>query len=240
MKSSLKSQRVPAEGPRPANSPRSKSAPRSLAALRRAARDCKACDLWKNATQTVFGEGPTRAKLFLVGEQPGDQEDLAGHPFVGPAGRILDEALQQAGIDRTEVYVTNVVKHFKWAPAQRGKRRIHKKPRSSEIQACRPWLDDELQIVKPEVLVCLGATAAQALLGREFSVTRLRGQLVESPLAPKVVATVHPSSILRAPDAAARQSQMQDFVRDFTKIAGLVVTAKCRQHAALARASKNL
>jgi DNA polymerase len=220
MKSSLKSQRVPAEGPRPANSPGSKSAPRSLAALRRAARDCKACDLWKNATQTVFGEGPTRAKLFLVGEQPGDQEDLAGHPFVGPAGRILDEALQQAGIDRTEVYVTNVVKHFKWAPAQRGKRRIHKKPRSSEIQACRPWLDDELQIVKPEVLVCLGATATQALLGREFSVTRLRGQLVESPLAPKVVATVHPSSILRAPDAAARQSQMQDFVRDFTKIAG--------------------
>ncbi len=222
MKSSLKSQRVPAEGPRQANSPRSKSAPGSLAALRQAARGCKACDLWKNATQTVFGEGPTHAKLFLVGEQPGDQEDLTGHPFVGPAGRILDEALQQAGIDRAKVYVTNVVKHFKWAPAERGKRRIHKKPRSSEIQACRPWLDDELQIVKPEVLVCLGATAAQALLGREFSVTRLRGQLVESPLAPKVVATVHPSSILRAPDAAARQSQMQDFVRDLTKIAALL------------------
>ncbi|MGB8987022.1 MAG: UdgX family uracil-DNA binding protein, partial [Candidatus Sulfotelmatobacter sp.] len=186
--------------------------PRSLAALRRAARDCKACDLWKNATQTVFGEGPPRAKLFLVGEQPGDQEDLAGHPFVGPAGKILDEALQQAGIDRAEVYVTNVVKHFKWAAAQRGKRRIHKKPRSSEIQACRPWLDAELQTVRPEILVCLGATAAQSLLGREFSVTRQRGELIESPLAPKVLATVHPSSILRAPDAVARQTQMQEFV----------------------------
>lgn len=222
MKSLIKSQRVPAKRSRPANSPPSKSVPRSLAARRRAARDCKACDLWKNATQTIFGEGPTRAKLFLVGEQPGDQEDLAGHPFVGPAGRILDEALQQAAIDRAEVYVTNVVKHFKWAPAQRGKRRIHKKPRHSEIEACRPWLDAELRTVRPDVVVCLGATAAQALLGREFSVTRQRGQLVESPLAPKVVATVHPSSTLRAPDATARQSQMQEFVRDLTKIAALL------------------
>jgi len=222
MKSSLKSQPAPAEPSRPANSAPAKSVPRSLATLRSAARDCKACDLWKNSTQTVFGEGPRGAKLFLVGEQPGDQEDLAGHPFVGPAGKILDEALQQAGIDRAEVYVTNVVKHFKWAPAQRGKRRIHKKPRSSEIQACRPWLDAELQTVKPEVLVCLGATAAQSLLGKEFSVTRQRGQLVESTLAPKVVATVHPSSILRADNAAARQAQMQEFVRDLTRIAALL------------------
>ena len=222
MKGSLKSQRVHAARSRPANSAPLKSGLRSLAAVRRAARDCKACDLWKNATQTVFGEGPPRAKLFLVGEQPGDQEDLAGHPFVGPAGRILNEALQRAGIDRAEVYVTNVVKHFKWAPAQRGKRRIYKKPRSSEIQACRPWLDAELEIVKPEILVCLGATAAQSILGSEISVTRQRGQPVASPLAPKVVATVHPSSILRAPDAASRQSQMQEFVRDLTKIAALL------------------
>ena len=222
MKSSLKSQRVHAARSRPANSAPLKSGLRSLAAVRRAARDCKACDLWKNATQTVFGEGPPRAKLFLVGEQPGDREDLAGHPFVGPAGRILNEALQRAGIDRAEVYVTNVVKHFKWAPAQRGKRRIHKKPRSSEIQACRPWLDAELEIVKPEILVCLGATAAQSILGSEISVTRQRGQPVASPLGPKVVATVHPSSILRAPDAASRQSQMQEFVRDLTKIAALL------------------
>ncbi|MGA9507419.1 MAG: UdgX family uracil-DNA binding protein [Candidatus Sulfotelmatobacter sp.] len=222
MKRSLKSRDVPAERSRPPNSPLSKAASHSLPALRHAARDCKACDLWKDATQTVFGEGPPGAKLFLVGEQPGDQEDLAGHPFVGPAGRILDEALQQAGIDRTDVYVTNVVKHFKWAPAQRGKRRIHKKPRHSEIEACRPWLDAELRTVRPVVLVCLGATAAQALLGSEFSVTRQRGQLVESRLAPKVVATVHPSSILRAPDAAARLAQMQEFVQDFTKIAALL------------------
>jgi uracil-DNA glycosylase len=194
---------------------------RSLAGLRRAARDCRACDLWKNA-QTVFGEGPLRAKIVFVGEQPGDQEDLAGHPFVGPAGKVLDEALHQAGIDRSEVYLTNVVKHFKWSPAPRGKRRIHKKPRPSEINACRPWLDAELQSVKPEVLVCLGATAAQALLGRDFSVTRQRGQLVESTLAPKVLATVHPSSILRAPDSDARQAQMQEFVLDLTKIATLL------------------
>ena len=222
MKSSLKSQRVHAARSRPANSAPLKSGLRSLAAVRRAARDCQACDLWKNATQTVFGEGPPRAKLFLVGEQPGDQEDLAGHPFVGPAGKILNEALQRAGIDRAEVYVTNVVKHFKWAPAQRGKRRIHKKPRSSEIQACRPWLDAELEIVKPEILVCLGATAAQSILGSEISVTRQRGQPFACRLAPKVVATVHPSSILRAPDVASRQSQMQEFVRDLTKIAALL------------------
>lgn len=149
-----------------------------------------------------------------MGEQPGDQEDVAGHPFVGPAGKLLDQALTAAGIDRSEVYVTNVVKHFKWSPAERGKRRIHKKPRSSEIQACRPWLEAELAAIKPRVLVCLGATAAQALLERTFSVTRQRGEFVDSSLAPRVLATVHPSSILRAPDHQARESQMADFIRD--------------------------
>lgn len=198
----------------------------SLDELRRAARDCKACDLWKNATQTVFGEGRPKAPIMFVGEQPGDQEDLAGRPFVGPAGRVLDEALRQAGIDRDEVYVTNVVKHFKWSPAERGKRRIHKKPRYWEINACRPWLDAELRAVRPKVLVCLGATAAQALLGREFSVRRQRGELVESPLAPYVVATVHPSSILRAPDSDARREQMRQFVSDITRIAGLLAKQK--------------
>jgi uracil-DNA glycosylase len=200
--------------------------PRSLTSLRRAARDCRACDLWKNATQTVFGEGPPNAKIIFVGEQPGDKEDLNGRPFVGPAGKILDEALRQAGIDRAEVYVTNVVKHFKWESAPRGKRRIHKKPRYSEIQACRPWLDAELQAVKPEVLVCLGATAAQSLLGKNFSVTRQRGQVAVSTLAPKVVATVHPSSILRARDSASRRSQMQEFVRDLSKVATLLSKRK--------------
>jgi uracil-DNA glycosylase len=149
----------------------------------------------------------------MVGEQPGDREDLAGHPFVGPAGALLDKALAEAGIDRAEVYVTNAVKHFKWTPAERGKRRIHKKPRYSEIQACRPWLDAELSLVKPEVLVCLGATAAQALLGRDFSVSRRRGELVESPLAPFVIATVHPSSVLRAIDDESRHAQYRAFVR---------------------------
>ena len=194
----------------------------SLTSLRRAARDCRACDLWKNATQTVFGEGASKASIMFVGEQPGDQEDRAGHPFVGPAGKVLDEALLQAGIDRAKVYLTNAVKHFKWSPAERGRRRIHKKPRYSEINACRPWLDAEISLVRPQVLVCLGATAAQALLGKDFSVTRQRGELIESPLAPKVVATVHPSSVLRAPDHAARELQMKEFVRDLTKIAGLL------------------
>jgi DNA polymerase len=156
---------------------------------------------------------------MLVGEQPGDKEDLAGRPFVGPAGKILDEALRLAGIDRNEVYITNVVKHFKWSPDERGKRRIHKKPRSSEIQACRPWLDAEIRLVKPRILVCLGATAAQALLGNNFSVTRQRGKWVESSLAPKVMGTVHPSSILRAIDSESRSSQMQAFVRDLDTVA---------------------
>ncbi|MFZ0733383.1 MAG: UdgX family uracil-DNA binding protein [Candidatus Sulfotelmatobacter sp.] len=194
----------------------------TLSNLQRSADSCKACDLWRNATQTVFGEGPTRARVMFVGEQPGDQEDKQGHPFVGPAGRFLDEALVEAGVDRSEVYVSNVVKHFKWAAAQRGKRRIHKKPRHSEIEACRPWLDAELKVVKPQVLVCLGASAAQALLGKDFRVTRDRGQLVRSELAPQVMATTHPASILRAPDSAAREQQRADFVRDLKKIAELL------------------
>lgn len=187
--------------------------------LQSAAADCRACDLWKAATQTVFGEGPSAAKVMFVGEQPGDQEDLIGHPFVGPAGKLLDRALEEAGVDRRLVYVTNTVKHFKWAPSERGKRRIHKKPRSDEIQACRPWLDAELRVVHPEVLVCLGATAAQALLGRTFRVNQQRGQWIDSPLAPHVIATVHPSSILRAPDDKARELQMQQFVKDLRVVA---------------------
>ena len=197
------------------------STARTISELRHAAANCKACDLWKNATQTVFGEGSPKAKIMFVGEQPGDQEDRAGHPFVGPAGKLLDEALDQAGINRAEVYVTNVVKHFKWTPAERGKRRIHKKPGYSEIQACRPWLDAELRLIKPEILVCLGATAAQSLLGRTFSVNRQRGQRVESSLAPYVTATVHPSSILRAPDSKSRELQMRAFIKDLAKIAKL-------------------
>jgi DNA polymerase len=184
----------------------------SLAGLREAARDCTACPLWRTGTQTVFGEGLKRARLFLVGEQPGDREDLAGRPFVGPAGRLLDEALAEAGIDRADAYVTNVVKHFKWEP--RGKRRIHQKPNWSEIAACRPWLDGELAVVQPDVLVCLGATAAQALLGREVRVTRDRGRLLETELAPAALATVHPSSILRAPDEDSRRRERALFVDD--------------------------
>jgi DNA polymerase len=194
----------------------------SIAELRRTALSCHACDLWKNATQTVFGEGASHAEIMLIGEQPGDREDLAGHPFVGPAGRILGEALEAAGIDREKVYVTNAVKHFKWTPSERGKRRIHKKPRQSEINACRPWLDAELRVVNPRIVVCLGATAAQALLGRKFSVMRQRGSPVASPLEQTVIATVHPSSILRAPDDNARREQMRDFVRDLKRVAGVL------------------
>ncbi|HZP16507.1 MAG TPA: UdgX family uracil-DNA binding protein [Terriglobales bacterium] len=184
--------------------------------LRAAAAICKGCALWARATQTVFGEGAEHASVMLVGEQPGDKEDLAGHPFVGPAGRILDEALAAAGIARSEVYVTNVVKHFSWTPDERGKRRIHKKPRYAEIRACRPWLDAEIAVTRPRVVVCLGATAAQALLGRDFSVTRRRGEFVPSPLAPFVMATVHPSSILRVPDDASRREHKQAFIRDLS------------------------
>ena len=183
-----------------------------LSSLRTAAAGCTVCPLHLLGTQTVFGEGLKRARIVLVGEQPGDREDLEGRPFVGPAGRLLDEALSEAGIDRDAVYVTNAVKHFKWQP--RGKRRIHQKPNASEIAACRPWLDAELAVVQPDVLVCLGATAAQALLGRSFRVTRERGRLVDSPLAPATLATVHPSSILRAPDDETRRRERGLFVDD--------------------------
>jgi DNA polymerase len=184
----------------------------SLVALREAARGCKACPLWRTGTQTVFGEGLKRAGLMLVGEQPGDREDLAGRPFVGPAGRLLDEALAEAGIERSDAYLTNAVKHFKWEP--RGKRRIHQKPSWGEIAACRPWLEAELAVVAPHVLVCLGATAAQALYGRDVRVTRDRGKPLESPLAPVSLATVHPSSILRAPDKESRLREQGLFVDD--------------------------
>jgi len=190
--------------------------------LRATAAGCRACDLWKRGTQTVFGEGQLPAKVMMVGEQPGDQEDRAGHPFVGPAGKLLDRALEEAGIDRDTVYVTNTVKHFKWVASERGKRRIHKKPDSGEIAACRPWLEAELRVVHPEVLVCLGATAAQALLGRTFRVNQQRGEWIDSPLAPHVTATVHPSSILRAPDDEARVLQMKQFVRDLRRVARLL------------------
>jgi uracil-DNA glycosylase len=191
----------------------------TLPSLRFAAAACKGCDLWLKATQTVFGEGSERAAIMLIGEQPGDKEDLAGHPFVGPAGRILDEALAAAGIDKSDVYVTNAVKHFNWAPDERGKRRIHKKPRYSEIQACRPWLQSEIRVTGPRIIVCLGATAAQALLGREFSVMRQRGKFVHSDLAPRVIATVHPSSILRARDDQSRRQQKQAFIDDLRIVA---------------------
>jgi uracil-DNA glycosylase len=188
--------------------------------LRREAANCRACDLWKNATQTVFGEGPADTEVMMVGEVPGDREDIEGHPFVGPAGRLLDVSLERAGIPRDDVYMTNVVKHFKWRP--RGKRRIHQKPNAAEIAACRPWLDAELAAVRPRVLVCLGATAAQALLGRSFRVTRQRGEFVESPLAPFVTATVHPSSILRAEDEEAREAAQDAFVADLEKVAAVL------------------
>ena len=192
----------------------------SLAALREAARGCTACPLWRSGTQTVFGEGLKRAPLMLVGEQPGDREDLAGRPFVGPAGRLLHEALEEAGIDRSEVYVTNAVKHFKWKP--RGQRRIHQKPSWGEIAACRPWVEAELAVVRPRVLVCLGATAAQALLGRDVRVTRDRGRPLDSSLAPVAFATVHPSSILRAPDRETRRREEVLFVADLRAAAAAV------------------
>jgi len=190
---------------------------KSIKAFREAAADCKACDLWERGTQTVFGEGARRAEVVFVGEQPGNEEDLSGKPFVGPAGRLLDDALIEAGIDRTQTYVTNVVKHFKWEP--RGKRRIHKKPNATEIAACQPWLEAEIGLVKPKVIVCLGATAAQALLGSQFKVSKQRGQFIESTLAPYIVATVHPSSILRAPDDETRHLEKRRFIDDLKKVA---------------------
>jgi DNA polymerase len=188
----------------------------TLPRLREAASACRACDLWERGTQTVFGEGGRGAEIVFVGEQPGDREDLDGRPFVGPAGRLLDRAMEAAGIDRRRAYVTNVVKHFKWEP--RGKKRIHQKPNAGEIRACRPWLDAELAVIRPTAVVCLGATAAQALLGKGFKVTQHRGEIVSSPLAPMVMGTVHPSSILRAPDDESRRAELQGLVEDLVRL----------------------
>src|SRR6185369_707310 len=191
----------------------------TLKSLRDAAKGCTACPLHKLGTQTVFGEGPAQAQLVLVGEQPGDSEDREGRPFVGPAGQLLDRALAEAGIDRGRTYVTNAVKHFKWTP--RGKRRLHSKPSGPEIAACHPWLQAELELVAPEALVCLGATAAQALLGRDFRVTRQRGTFIKSGLAPHVLATVHPSSLLRLPPQADPKAEFRRFVADLRKVAAV-------------------
>jgi DNA polymerase len=191
--------------------------PRKLTALRKQAAGCRRCDLWKRGTQTVFGEGPPGARVMLVGEQPGDQEDLAGEPFVGPAGQLLRGALEEAGLNPAEVYLTNAVKHFKWEP--RGKRRIHEKPNREEVLACRMWLTEEIETVKPHLIVALGATAAGTLLGSAARVTRDRGRFFESSLAPLVTLTVHPSSILRAPDSAARELARAQFVADLKSIA---------------------
>jgi uracil-DNA glycosylase len=190
---------------------------RSLKALREAAAGCRGCHLWRHATQTVFGEGRKSARVILVGEQPGDKEDRAGRPFVGPAGRELDRGLEAAGIDRADAYVTNVVKHFKFE--ERGRRRIHQTPKRFEIDACAPWLEEELKYLKPEALVLLGATAAKALLGSSFRVTQHRGELLESDLAPMVTATIHPSAILRAPDDRTRQQEREAFAEDLRVVA---------------------
>ncbi|TMD33583.1 MAG: UdgX family uracil-DNA binding protein [Chloroflexi bacterium] len=188
--------------------------------MRAAAADCKGCDLWRAATQTVFGEGSDHAVLMLVGEQPGDREDIEGKPFVGPAGRVLDTALESAGIPRAQVYLTNAVKHFRWV--RRGKRRLHEKPNSQQVRACRPWLEAEVKAVKPRLMVLLGATAAQAVLGPTFRVTRDRGKVLETPLGIAGLATVHPSSILRSPDDESRDQAMDAFVRDLKVAAGFV------------------
>jgi DNA polymerase len=200
----------------------------TLPLLRQIAAGCQSCDLYKCGTQTVFGEGRAGSRAMLVGEQPGDSEDRVGRPFVGPAGKLLDKALEAAGIDRKLVYVTNVVKHFKWVP--RGKRRLHEKPNAREIAACRPWLEAEIALVKPRVLVLLGATAAQAILGKSFKVTQHRGEILASALAPRVMATVHPSSLLRAPDDETRRREMRRFVEDLARIAPLVADASEGTH----------
>jgi uracil-DNA glycosylase family protein len=190
----------------------------TIPSLQSAAQGCRACELWQKGTQTVFGEGRSAADVMLVGEQPGDKEDIAGRPFVGPAGHLLDTALEEAGIDRRRAYVTNVVKHFNWVP--KGKRRIHRKPNMSHITACRPWLEAEIDVVKPRALVCLGATAAQAIIGRDFKVSQQRGELVECDLAPMVTATVHPSSLLRVPPDVDRDAEIERFVADLRRVAG--------------------
>lgn len=192
----------------------------TLQQLREIAAGCQACDLYRNATQTVFGDGRANARMLLIGEQPGNDEDLEGLPFVGPAGRLLDQALESAGIDRSLAWVTNVVKHFKWEP--RGKRRIHAKPNTAEITACMPWLESEIRLIRPDVAVLLGATAAQAVMGKAFRVTRERGQVLESPLGVRVVATIHPSSILRAPDSETRHTETARFIEDL-RVAGALI-----------------
>ena len=192
----------------------------TLTCLQEAARACQGCDLYKNATQTVFGEGRRSSRVMLVGEQPGNDEDLSGKPFVGPSGRLLDQALQAAGIDRADAYVTNVVKHFKWTG--RGKRRMHKTPGAREIAACMPWLEAEIELIKPVVVVCLGATAAKALLGRDFRVSVQHGQVLSGPFATRAVATVHPSSILRQPTAEDRRREFEQMVADLKVVAGLL------------------
>jgi uracil-DNA glycosylase len=192
----------------------------TLRSLRDASAGCRGCPLYRHATQTVFGAGRANARVMLVGEQPGNDEDRRGKPFVGPAGRLLDEALEAAGIARADAYVTNVVKHFKWTPA--GPRRLHKKPSAREIGACLPWLENELAVIKPEVLVCLGATAAQALLGRQFRVSVERGRIVDTPLAPHAVATIHPSAVLRQQSAEDRRREMAHFTADLEVAAGLL------------------
>jgi uracil-DNA glycosylase family protein len=193
----------------------------TLDVLRRKAADCKACDLWTRATQTVFGDGEQQSGVMLIGEQPGDAEDIAGKPFVGPAGKLLDRALQEAGIDREQAHITNAVKHFNWSET-RGKRRIHKKPNARQMAACKPWLEAEISVLRPSVIVLLGSTAAQQLLGPGFSVMKNRGVLIESALAPNVIATVHPSSILRAPDEKSREHAIQAFIDDLRKVAPLL------------------
>jgi DNA polymerase len=195
----------------------------SLRSLADAAKSCRGCPLYQEATQVVFGEGLKRARLMLVGEMPGNDEDLAGRPFVGPAGRVLDQALDRAGIERTDAYVTNVVKHFKWQP--QGRRRLHKTPNAREVAACLPWLEAELEVVQPRVLVCLGATAAKSLLGPDFRVSRQHGELVASNLAPYVTATGHPSAVLRQRSAEARQRAMENLVADLNKVARLLTAA---------------
>jgi uracil-DNA glycosylase family protein len=192
----------------------------TIESLREAASGCKACELWKIGTQTVFGEGRAHARLMMVGEQPGDREDVEGRPFVGPAGRILDEALEAAGIPRASVYMTNAVKHFRWE--RRGKRRLHSKPSQVHIRACRPWLEAELKVVRPHLLVLLGATAAQSVMGSTFKVTQQRGKVLDSPLGARVLATLHPSSVLRSPDDASRKEAMNGLIADLMVAARLL------------------
>jgi DNA polymerase len=191
----------------------------TLPKLREAAMHCRGCHLWTLGTQTVFGEGPKGARVIIVGEQPGDQEDRAGHPFVGPSGKLLDHALEEAGINRGDVYVTNAVKHFKWERGEKSARRIHKKPNDAEVRACHPWLEEEIRLVQPDVVVCLGATAAQSIMGKSFRVTKERGRAVKAPDGRTVIATVHPSSVLRAPDARARAAAEREFFADIKKVA---------------------